>query len=169
MTEALSSWVLANPKSTFKEYVAPATASVETVWDIVALIARATMGSGVVALIIGSLLNVFVVCGTPVCHWPASAPRVYVFTDCVQPKVLLSENAQPVPHQKFKYVAAVLPAGNRSKVGLSTGITAAFAVAANAVRPTAQTIAELKNLRIFIRIIPQCDQKRRAPQRNNSQ
>ena len=57
---------LSNPRSTFNVYVAPATTGVETIWDAVALAARRTIGSGVVALIIGSRLERVVVCGTPV-------------------------------------------------------------------------------------------------------
>ena len=66
------------------------------------MITRATIGSGVTPLISGSVLNVFVVCGTPVSHWP-EMPGFLNVEVAVQPTILSSANAQPVPHGKNKY------------------------------------------------------------------
>src|SRR4029077_2901015 len=97
-----------NPISTSNVYVTPARAGVETTCDIVAFCSRTTIGSGVVALIIGSVLNLELG-RLPIWYWPATADLAELnVSDAVQPTILSSANWQPGPQiLKIKYVFAV--------------------------------------------------------------
>jgi hypothetical protein len=94
------------------EIVAPATIGVETVWVAVALTARRTMSPGLVALIIGSLLNAIEVFAagqfeTGPRRRSLNALQIASSRQCCCPQTRSRSRSGSRPSYKFKYVAAV--------------------------------------------------------------